>query len=218
MSEQAKPSTDWERVETDYRIGTKSLREIAEDQGITEGAIRKRAKRDEWTRDLTAKVRMRADELVRKELVRTEVRKEYANEKETVEVEAKVQARIQLAHRASIGRNQALVLALLDELESITGSKELFEQLGELMYAPDDKGQDKRNALYQKVIELPTRIDGTKKLAETMKILIGLERQAFGIADNAEGDKPAKPIDSNESADSIARKLAFILSKAANAG
>ena len=31
---------DWERVETDYRIGTKSLREIAEDQGLEVTAVK----------------------------------------------------------------------------------------------------------------------------------------------------------------------------------
>ena len=47
---------DWEKIEGDYRAGVKTLREIAEERGITHGAINKRAKRDGWTRDLTAKI------------------------------------------------------------------------------------------------------------------------------------------------------------------
>ena len=50
------PSTkavDWERIELDYRAGIKTLRQIAGENGITEGAIRKRAKRDDWDRDLS---------------------------------------------------------------------------------------------------------------------------------------------------------------------
>ena len=49
---QAKP-TDWERIELDYRAGIKTLRQIADENGITHGAINKRAKRDGWERDLS---------------------------------------------------------------------------------------------------------------------------------------------------------------------
>lgn len=42
---------DWEAIETAYRAGMMSLREIAAQHGISEGAIRKRAKRDDWSRD-----------------------------------------------------------------------------------------------------------------------------------------------------------------------
>ena len=69
-----KPQVDWERIESDYRAGQLSLREIAGIHGLTEGAVRKRAKRDEWIRDLAAKVRARSEELVRKQAVRSEVR------------------------------------------------------------------------------------------------------------------------------------------------
>jgi uncharacterized protein YjcR len=48
---------DWEAIETAYRAGMMSLREIAAQHGISEGAIRKRAKRDDWSRDLAAKVK-----------------------------------------------------------------------------------------------------------------------------------------------------------------
>ena len=37
---------DWEAIERAYRAGLLSIREIASTQGITHGAINKRAKRD----------------------------------------------------------------------------------------------------------------------------------------------------------------------------
>mgnify|MGYP001581759619 CR=1 FL=1 len=52
MSKEHKQAPQWERIELDYRAGIKSLRQIAAEQGISEGAIRKRAKRDDWSRDL----------------------------------------------------------------------------------------------------------------------------------------------------------------------
>ena len=72
MSE--KKVIDWEKIELDYRAGVKSLREIAAEHDISDGAIRKRAKRDDWSRDLSAKINAKAEDLVRKELVRSEVR------------------------------------------------------------------------------------------------------------------------------------------------
>jgi hypothetical protein len=37
---------DWELIERDYRAGVLSVREVAASQGITHGAINKRAKRE----------------------------------------------------------------------------------------------------------------------------------------------------------------------------
>lgn len=61
-------------IELDYRIGIKSLHQISGECGVTEGAIRKRAKRDHWTRDLSEMIKMKADFLVRKDAVRSVVR------------------------------------------------------------------------------------------------------------------------------------------------
>lgn len=41
---------DWEAVERDYRTGIKTLRAMAQEHGITHGAINKRARRDGWER------------------------------------------------------------------------------------------------------------------------------------------------------------------------
>ena len=43
-------TTDWEAIEREFRAGIRSLREIGAEYGVTEGAIRKRAKRDGWQR------------------------------------------------------------------------------------------------------------------------------------------------------------------------
>lgn len=183
-----KPAPDWERIEAGYRVGAKSLREIAAEHGVTEGAIRKRAKRDEWTRDLNVKVRAKADALVRKALVRSEVRKESATEKETVEVEAQVQSRIRLAHRGDITRMRALVLRLLAECEAEAADPGVFGELGEILRNPDERGQDRLNEAYQKAISLPVRIKGVKELADTLRVLVAMEREAYGI-DFAESPK-----------------------------
>lgn len=177
-----KPLTDWERVELEYRAGVLSLREIGSIHGVTEGAIRKRAKRDGWTRDLSAKIKQRADDLVRRQEVRAEVRAgQVAYEREVIESNALRIAQVRGEHRADIARSRTLVLSLLGELEAQTQNVELFEQLGDMLRREDDKGVDKLNDLYQKVISLPGRVDSVKKLTEALKNLIGLEREAYDI-------------------------------------
>jgi len=186
-----KKTRDWERIEVQYRANTLSLREIASEHGITEGAIRKKAKAEGWERDLSGKVKAKADALVRKEQVRSEVRAGSAEtEKQVVEVEAQVQARIRISHRQDIQRNRNLLRKLVDELEHQTDNAELLAKLGEIMYDPDEKGKDRLNEIYHAVISLPERTKTMKALAETLKILIGLEREAFGIAAQEQAADP----------------------------
>lgn len=184
MAQPDKAAPDWERIEADYRAGLLSVREIAGSHGITEGAIRKRAKRDGWERDLSEKVRAKADALVRKEEVRSAVRtKDAYSEREIVAHGGEILAGIQLTQRKDVSRARSLAMSLLAELEAETGNIDLFHELGEMLRSEDDKGQDKRNDLYQKVISSAGRVDSMKKLAETLKTLIGLEREAYGLVD-----------------------------------
>ncbi len=179
---------DWDAIEQDYRIGIKTLRQIATEHGITHGAINKRAKREAWDRDLSEKIKARADALVSKALVSKSVSKEtLVTERNVIEANAEAIVIVRLSHRKDVGRSRALAMALLDELEAQTAQVPELTQLGELMYAPDDKGMDKLNELYQKVISLPGRTKTMKDLGETLKTLIGLERQAFNLDDTTDG-------------------------------
>ena len=84
-------------------------------------------------------------------------------------------------------------MRLLDELELQTGpdNAALLGELGELLRKEDDKGVDKLNDLYQKIISLPGRAKTMKDLGETVRVLIGLERQAFGLDDVPETSSPS---------------------------
>lgn len=48
---------DWEAIESAYRAGVLSLRDICAQYGVTEGAIRKKAKKLEWVRKSGTQVR-----------------------------------------------------------------------------------------------------------------------------------------------------------------
>lgn len=184
-----KQPTDWERIEQLYRAGLLSVREIAATCGVSHTAINKRAKAGSWDRDLKAKIQAKADSLVSKAEVSKEVSTQaLATERGIVEANAQVIANIRIAHRTDIGRSRRLANKLLDELEGLTDNRDLFDRLGELLRDEDDKGQDKRNDLYIKVIDLPARTKTMKELAETLKNLIALERQAYDVGAEKQGD------------------------------
>lgn len=192
-----KAKTDWESIERDYRAGVLSIREIAKLHGITDGAIRKKAKENGWLRDLTEKVNAK----VRSDLVRSEVRTADAQtERAIVEVAAAQVVHVVRDHRTVIKRMHSIALSLLEELDEQTISRDLYSELGEMLRSPDDKFQDKRNDLYCKIIAGANRVDSMKKLAETLKILIGLERQAFNISglEDKPDDTPASANDVKE--------------------
>ncbi|MBU4609147.1 hypothetical protein IMZ29_00830 [Achromobacter sp. GG226] len=179
MAQTGKAAPDWERIEADYRAGVLSIREIAASQGITEGAIRKRAKRDEWSRDLQPKIKAKADDLVRKAEVRTPVR----NEREVVDANAQVIADVRVSHRKDIARARGLAMKLLDELEIQTDNIDLLEQLEAALSG--DGEPDGLAKAFQRVTSTSGRIDSAKKLAEAMKVLVTMEREAYGIAEAA---------------------------------
>lgn len=180
-----KRPTDWEAIERDYRAGLLSLREIANHHGITEGAIRKRAKRDMWARDLAAKIKAKAEELVRKEsVVRVPgTQLTPATEIEVVEGNARQVASVQINQRRDIHSTRNTVMTMLAEMNASSGvdNVALLENLGEIMREPSDAGQDKRNDLYMAVISLPERSKTIKNLVESFAKLVALEREAFGL-------------------------------------
>lgn len=179
---------DWKSIELEYRAGVKTLREIAEAQGITHGAINKRAKRDGWTRDLKAKIQAKADDLVSKQAVSKMVSKEQRIlERDVVDGYAQIQAGAVGRHKDSIVRAWRTVDMLFQELEGQTANIDLMHELGELLQSPDEKGVDKLNEIYRKAMSLPSRSTTVKTLLDALKTAIGLEREALGITDRTPG-------------------------------
>ncbi len=102
-------------------------------------------------------------------------------------------ANVRMEHRGDIKRARQITNALFDELGAECADVAALEKLGELMFDPDDKGQDKLNEIYHKVISMPERVKSVKALSDALKNLIGLERQAYDI-DGPEGDNSVKQL------------------------
>ena len=198
---------DWEAVEREYRAGVKTLRQIGEQFGCSHVAVKKRADNEGWSRDLNEKIRAAAEAKVTKAQVTKQVTKEQkVTERDIIETNAEALATVIRSHHKSLGRLETVIQLLFDRLEAELKDPELFSQLGDLMYAPDKNGQDKLNDLYRKVIDLPMQTDTAKKLAETLRIKIELERKVFKIEDQTV-TQPLTP-------DQIESRVAQLLEKA----
>lgn len=192
---------DWEAIEREYRTGGPSARELAFRYGVSHTAINKRAEKEGWTKDLRAKIKAKADAEVSRRTVSTRVSKvSKIAEKQIVEANAEVIVQARLAHRTDIGRARRIVMTLLSELEAVCGveNASLLAELGDMMRNPDDHGQDKFNDLYRKLVSLPGRAKTMKDLGDSLKTMIGLEREAFSMNDAEEGATNSREISDAE--------------------
>lgn len=186
------------RIELDYCAGIKPLRQIGKENGLSHTAIGKMAKERGWARNLKARIQQKADAQVAKAAVSTQVAKQKAaTETQIVEANATLQKQIRLDHRQDIRRGRHLFATLMSELEETGVNVDRLEELYESLNNPPadaTKAQlesiNKGRELLAKVISLPARIDGAKRLTEMLEKLVKLERQAFGIADDDEGGEP----------------------------
>lgn len=189
----ATKKVDYARIEPGWRAGMLSPRQLAaqytEETGnpVSHAAIVNHFKKAGIDRDLAAKIRAKADAMVTQAMVTGKVTHQPAvPERQVIEDNATQIASVRISHRKDIARARSVAANLLAELELQTGpdAAAMLADLGELMRSPDDKGQDKLAEIYQKVISLPGRVKTMKDLGDSMRVLIGLEREAYGI----EGD------------------------------
>ena len=188
--EAGKKPVDWDAVAIDIRAGILTDREIGAKHGRSHGAIQQYAKKHGIERDLTTRIQHKTKAKLAKAQLAKETSQERAKltEEQTIEIAAEAAATIVIKQQGRIGRHLRLSESLLSELESQTIDRALYDQLGELMAAPDENGIDRLNELYRKIISTPSRIDSHKKAVETEKTLVALERQAFNLDKEATED------------------------------
>lgn len=193
----AEKQVDWKAIEADYRAGIKTLRQIADEHGITHGAINKKAKVQGWTRDLKAKIVAKAEEKVSKAQVSSEVSKqELATEKEIVEANADVLAKADMLNRSDVLMALAVSRSQLEELAAL-GRPEFIERLewlGEIMDTTheNDRGQevkDKANELYRYIISLAGRVKMAKEVAASYGVYIPMQRKILKLDEDADKNK-----------------------------
>ena len=179
---------DWHGVEAPFRAGIRSLKSIGIQFGVVPSAILKHFNKLGLKRDLRARVIARAQELVNEQAVNVKVNAEgaVARERDIVGASAIASAAVQIGHRADIARARRLVATLMAELEDIVDRPELFAMVHGALDNSEEEAIEALRSMARLVESLPARARVVKDLADTLRILIGLEREAFGL-DTASG-------------------------------
>lgn len=190
---------DYERIEPAWRAGVKSPAQLAAEYtretgvSVSHAAIIKHFKKLGVPRDLAAKVRAKADAMVMESMVTGKVATVTTKrDAEIIDQSATLVAQVHISHRTDIGRARKLCLILLTELEATTEGVAALEQLDELLQKTEkgDASAETREGVsraLQKVISLPSRASTLKALADSLKTLVTLEREAWGISTDPQG-------------------------------
>lgn len=182
--ESQKRYIDWETIEKHYRAGFRSLRDIGNDHGITEAAIRKRAKRDGWTRNLEEKIQQKAQEKVRKELLRTNSSQlSNSTEKLIVEEFSDVVSIVDLKQRKDVECALDISRTLMGELMLLSEPSfgRMLAELGEEFDQGTPARPDKKLLLYNYIISLEGRLKMLKELAAAHGTYIPIQRKIFKL-------------------------------------
>lgn len=175
MTEKRAP--DWSAIEAEYRAGQLSNRMIAEKHGISEGMIRKKAKAQDWTKDLSAKVRQE----VRTQLVRSEVRTSNVSERDIVQQAGITGAQVVRTHRRDARQASDLLAMLMTQLTEAAACRPDLENIIEETCKEDETG--KRYDRLMRAVSLPTHASTVRDLSTALKNLITIERQAHNLDD-----------------------------------
>jgi len=166
----ARKIIDWEGIEKEYRAGQLSIREIARQNNISPAYIVKKAKENEWLRDLTPKVK----QLVNSRLVNDGVNS--INEKDIVE---------QAADRAikiiQVQRN--------DIKQAIVSCEKLFTEMEEQTTRPIAIGKGKDRKIVEIDVTAIEKASPFFSLTAALKNLVLLQRQAYNIDQSPTGSE-----------------------------
>jgi hypothetical protein len=185
---------NWAAIEAEYRANQLSIRQIAANYNISEGGIRRRAKKEGWERDLADKVRKRVnDKLILAESAQASTREVRTNgthdnvrtsddggsvegplsgglsEDQIVEYAAITAVEVVRSHRADISRFKNITQGFAIHLERQVKS-------GKLKMVDAKSGKP-----FEVDIPLDYIARALNSGTGALKSLIGLERQAFNL-------------------------------------
>lgn len=186
----------WDRIRLQWSLNTQSTRKIAAEHGVSHTLVNRRARDEGWQRDLAVRVRLATHDMVARHAhaacgeLPVDIAKndqpisvvEGVDEDLIVATEAKRRASVALSHRVDLSRLRRQMQDLLAEIEALTlvpgagsctPSKPRSRGCGQ-------EGSQTGNEVHHGV-GLSGRVDMVKKLAEIMKTLIGLEREAYDL-------------------------------------
>ena len=157
---------DWEAIERAYRAGLLSVRAIGESHGVNHATILKRAKKEDWKRDLTDQVRAATKQKVTTAVTTKSNQSKVVTDAEIIEEASDQAAAVILAHRSGLAQWRGIA----DKLSYV---------LSDMEVTPDNAGDFARS--------LNAGVDAQ------LKVIKG-ERQAYNL-DTDTGDKTVSDLD-----------------------
>lgn len=193
------PPDIWEQIRNEYRAGVLSVRDIAKafgPDGPTEAAIRSRAKKEGWERDLTDQVRA----ATRAKLNAAEATPS-AGPQEIISAAADRNFKAVQAHMKRLGRLAEIEDKLLDRIERGFADMDVFDETESLvdrvMRAAEAEGKSREMlfaGLFTPEMDRSALLKNLTKCHADLTNAVGkriqMERQALNI-DKPEGDEKA---------------------------
>jgi hypothetical protein len=181
---------DWAAIELAFRSSKIALRKLADEFGVTEGAIRKRAKRFAWTRELIPRINERTKEKVLDPTsvpgYKLETAEEQLEQEEAfIEQAANRAAAVLLTHQALLTEAKQAAMGMVQHI------LRQVKESGLPTVMLDDNGKvviGKDGQPVEAVLGPLAYVKPLKEVAQTMAIIVDLERKTYNI-----GDTPPPP-------------------------
>lgn len=197
MAGKPQTSVDWDLIERDYRVGIKTVRQIAKEHGVSHTAIAKRAEKFGWARDMKEKVQVAAEAIVATALVAKTVSTETTlTEAATIKGYSQIVADVDLQQREDLKLAIDTTRTMLQELAVLADPqfRETLEWLRDNMDKSgkdDETGREIRDRMkeaYEYIISLSGRVKMAKEIAGTYGVYGPLQRKVFGLDTEKKND------------------------------
>lgn len=215
----AQKKVDYDRIEPGWRAGLLSPAQLAaqytEDTGnhASRSAIIKHFTKMGVPRDLSAKVRAKAEAMVSQAMVTGKVSPEtIATEKRIVDGNATRTAEVAIRHRVDLSALWETAMAMLSDVKATGEHQDTLDEIAKLLAANDDgeadpKRLDRLREALQRACSLPGRVGSFKAIVDSITKLCDAERTAWKLDDAAEDANRGKVLSDAERASRLATIL-----------
>lgn len=173
---------DWNAIRTAYELGSVEVSELAKQFGVNRSAIDRRIEREGWV-GAQALRQVRAQTAA--ELIRMPGTTVVTSD--DIRSAARENADVIRKHRRLIERARTTVETLQDQLKLVVEKRHVLERAAKEGDIPRDLAK-----IVQAAVSVGNNASIAKELANAMKVLVELERRAFGISDESEDGDDAK--------------------------
>lgn len=169
-----------EQLHAMYSSGQYSNVRLAEQFGVSESVIRKKAKELGWQRDNAALIRAEGRALLQREDAVAAAPGARVTEADVVRVGAQQLAAVERDHRDRASRLKGLADRLYSDLRDVSDNTEMIGEVLERALANEQISDALITSLAAK-LEAGSRIKAFKALVEATDKLVGIERKAYNM-------------------------------------